>query len=98
MRFVILAAMALLPATSTAAESGQQPTKPKALEELGLVRSDCPPTAAQQVARQIQKEGQPELFHRLVDLPPATAYQAMVRQVNGCEVPMTVIEYRTQRR
>ncbi len=94
MRFFILAAIAFFPATSTVA---QRPATQKALEDLGLVRSDCPPTAAQQVARQI-RQGQPPLFHRLVPLPPATAYQAVVREIDGCEVPLTVIEYRTGRR
>ncbi len=35
---------------------------------------------------------------KLTELPPAVAYMAVYRTVNGCEVPMTVVEYRTGRR
>ena len=34
----------------------------------------------------------------LTELPPATAYMAVYRVVAGCEVPMTVTEYRNPRR
>jgi len=32
------------------------------------------------------------------ELPPAVGYMAVYRTVNGCEVPMTIVEYRTGRR
>lgn len=35
---------------------------------------------------------------KLTELPPATAYMAVYRVVAGCEVPMTVTEYRNPRR
>lgn len=90
MRFLVLAAVALLPAMSAAAPPEGQPARPKALEDLGPWRGDCPPTAAQQVARQMQQQGQRPRFHRLVELPPASAYAAMVRQADGCEVPLII--------
>ncbi|HKX92333.1 MAG TPA: hypothetical protein VJM15_07915 [Sphingomicrobium sp.] len=31
---------------------------------------------------------------KLTELPPAQGYMAVYRTVAGCEVPMTVIEYR----
>jgi hypothetical protein len=34
----------------------------------------------------------------LTELPPAIGYMAVYRTVNGCEVPMTIVEYRTGRR
>lgn len=94
MRSVALAVAAVLVATSTSAQMGQQPVKPKGLKALGSARSDCPPTVAQQVAKQVQQEEGPQLFHRLDKLPPATTYAAVVREVDGCEVPLTMIEYR----
>jgi hypothetical protein len=32
---------------------------------------------------------------KLNELPPATGYMAVYRVINGCEVPMTMTEYRT---
>jgi hypothetical protein len=86
MRFLILAAL-MLPATSVAA--GTRP-----VQNLRPSPSDCPPTVAQLVAKRIQ-QGNPQLFHRLVELPPATGYAAVYRHdSNGCEDPLTMIEYR----
>ena len=86
MRFLILAALTL---GATSAAAGTQP-----LDAPAPPRRDCPPTVAQQVARQIQ-QGRPNLFHRLVELPPATGYAAVYRHdSNGCEDPLTMIEYR----
>ena len=31
---------------------------------------------------------------KLTELPPATGYMAVYRQIGGCEFPMTVVEYR----
>ena len=86
MRFLILAAL-MIPASSVAA--GTRP-----IAAPGPPRSDCPPTVAQQVAKQM-REGKPQLFHRIVELPPATGYAAVYRHdSNGCEDPLTMIEYR----
>jgi hypothetical protein len=35
---------------------------------------------------------------KLTELPPAIGYMAVYRTINGCEVPMTVVEYRTGRK
>ena len=35
---------------------------------------------------------------KLTELPPATAYMAVYRVVAGCEVPLTMTEYRNPRR
>ncbi len=94
MRFLLPLALAALPATSIAADTPHRPLRPKGLEQLGPWRSDCPPTAAQQVAKQVQQEPGAPLVHRLVDLPSATAYAAVFREVNGCEAPLTMTEYR----
>jgi hypothetical protein len=93
MRFVALAVAAALSATSTAADPGRTLESPKASGALGSVRGDCPPTVAQQVAMQVRQQDRPRLFHRLDELPPATAYAAVMRRVDGCEVPLTMVEY-----
>ena len=95
MRFIALAVAAVLFATATPAEMGPQPLRPKALEAFGSARSDCSPTVAQRLAKQVQQQDGPQLFHRLDKLPPATAYAAVVRKVDGCEVPLTMVEYRS---
>ena len=35
---------------------------------------------------------------KLTELPPGNGYMAVYRTVNGCEFPMTMVEYRTQGR
>ncbi len=35
---------------------------------------------------------------KLTELPPGKGYMAVYRTVNGCEFPMTMVEYRTQGR
>ncbi|MGI8705871.1 MAG: hypothetical protein ACR2JJ_08785 [Sphingomicrobium sp.] len=99
MRFFVLAAVALLPAASIAAPPEASPVRPKALENLGHWRGDCPPTAAQHVAQQLKEHGHRPQLHRLVELPPANVYAAMVRQVGGCEAPLILtsdVESRTR--
>ena len=34
---------------------------------------------------------------KLTELPPATAYMAVMRQIGGCDAPLTMIEYRKPR-
>jgi hypothetical protein len=36
--------------------------------------------------------------HKLTELPPGKAYMAVYRRIDGCEFPMTMVEYRTQGR
>ena len=35
---------------------------------------------------------------KLTELPPGKGYMAVYRTVDGCEFPMTMVEYRTQGR
>lgn len=35
---------------------------------------------------------------KLTELPPGIGYMAVYRTVNGCEAPMTIVEYRSGRR
>jgi hypothetical protein len=43
--------------------------------------------------REAERRG-PAQFRKLDELPDATGYMAVYRTVDGCEVPMTVVEYR----
>jgi hypothetical protein len=36
--------------------------------------------------------------HKLTELPPGKTYMAVYRRIDGCEFPMTMVEYRTQGR
>lgn len=38
---------------------------------------------------------EPAVPKKLTELPPATGYMAVYRTVDGCEEPMTIVEYRT---
>jgi hypothetical protein len=35
---------------------------------------------------------------KLTELPPAKAYMAVLRQVGGCEAPLTMVDYRNPHR
>jgi len=35
---------------------------------------------------------------KLTELPPATGYMAVYRHIGPCEAPLTMVEYRSQRR
>ena len=54
----------------------------------------CPRTTNHYAA----EPGKPLKPRKLTELPPAIGYMAVYRTVNGCEVPMTIIEYRTGRK
>ena len=56
--------------------------------------ANCPRTTSV-YAWQRGKSVKPQ---KLNELPPARGYMAVYRRVGGCEVPMTVTEYRQGRR
>ena len=66
----------------------QQPPKPV----------NCPRTARYLAGRGSMYQGAPLTPKKLTELPPATAYMAVARTIDGCEVPLTMTEYRTGRR
>jgi len=35
---------------------------------------------------------------KLTELPPATTYMAVLREIGGCDSPLTMVEYRNPRR
>ena len=59
---------------------------------------NCPRTTSHYAGKGSMYRGQPLVPRKLAELPPAIGYMAVYRTVNGCEVPMTIVEYRTGRR
>ena len=39
--------------------------------------------------------GKPLAPRKLTELPPATTYMAVYRRIDGCEAPLTMVEYRS---
>lgn len=81
--FAVLLSAAEIPA-SAAADAAPPMAKSKS----------CPRTTA----RYAWQKGKPLTPKKLTELPPGKSYMAVYRTVNGCEYPMTVVEYRTQGR
>jgi hypothetical protein len=96
----IPASAAPVTAASTPLDSGQDAAEPvvsMAAGEKGVINPNaraelglCPQTAAQTAADRVRKAGGRDLFHKLTELPPADAYSAVYRTVNGCEAPIVV--------
>ena len=42
--------------------------------------------------------GEPLKPRKLTELPPATAYMAVVRHIGTCDAPLTMVDYRNPRR
>ena len=85
MRLLWAAVAAVLGGTASAS-SGKIPLE----APLGPPAAHCPPTAAQQVAQRLQRDGQQAKLHLLNDLPPASAYAAVLRRIDGCEAPLII--------
>ena len=99
MRILVLGLAAILPAASAAAPApSTQPAEQRVVLRTPVITT-LP--VGQKCRRPNMHEAQrpgPTEFKRLDELPPATAYMAVYRTVDGCEIPMTVTEYRTGRR
>ena len=94
MRYLILATVLLL-STSVAATAERQAITPNSPSFLGPPRSDCPRTATHH--HYAWDRTKPLKPRKLTDLPPPTAYMAVWRVINGCEIPLSVIDYRGRR-
>ena len=58
----------------------------------------CPKTTSHVATDKTPYRGERLQPHKLTDLPPATTYMAVYRQIAGCEAPLTMVEYRNPRR
>ena len=81
-------------AAAPAADPAASPAKPRALDQL--VSDDCRKTtrylADDDAGAAYRGKGLKP--RKLDELPDATTYMAVYRTVDGCEAPLTMIEYR----
>jgi hypothetical protein len=82
-----------LPMGVAAAPSSQNPQLPGA-----STASHCPRTTSYLADKSGLYRGQPLKPRKLTELPPATTYMAVFRHIDGCEVPLTMVEYRNSGR
>jgi hypothetical protein len=91
MRFLFAAAAALIaavPAVSSAQTPGSD-VKPGPLSG-----HECKKTTTYQANGGAVLRSQPPGPKKLAELPPATTYMAVYRVINGCDAPLTLVEYR----
>jgi hypothetical protein len=86
-------APAAAPAPAQAVETPQDQPTPSAQKS-----ENCPRTTSHYAGNGSVYGGAPLTPQKLAQLPPATSYMAVYRTVNGCEVPLTMTEYRTGRK
>ena len=73
---LLLAAAALIAAPADRSEAAKSPPP-----------ADCPRTTSYLAGKVGRYRGQPLSPKKLTELPPATAYMAVYRQIGGCEAP-----------
>lgn len=98
MRYFILAATAasLLPHASAAETTGTVST-PAVEPAQAAPNSECRKPTSYKAESELAWRERPPVLKKLHELPPAQGYMAVYRSVDGCEVPMTVVEYRSGR-
>ena len=84
-----------LPLIVPAASIAQPPAPMHSPENIAKGRSatECRRTTSYNANGGSAWRGGPVTPKKLNELPPATAYKAVYRIVNGCEEPLTVAEY-----
>jgi hypothetical protein len=82
MRLLLVALIALIPASAGAAAAQ---TTPSAKDSVAITK--CKQVSAHYYA---YRDGKPLKPHKLTELPPANAYIAIVRNDGRCEVPVIV--------
>ncbi len=61
--------------------------------------ANCPRTTSHLADQAgVYRRGEPLVPRKLTELPPATAYMAVYRVIDGCEAPLTMVEYRGVKR
>ena len=84
------------PAGPARTDAVQVPHLPKPLAEQNP--ANCPRTTSYFAGTGSIYRGDSVPPKKLTELPPAVGYMAVYRTEDGCEVPMTIVEYRTGRR
>ena len=89
--FALLAFVVFAPATA----GGAATIPDKRAGDLTAQLNRCPPTASSYYARKIGDYRGPRLTpKKLTELPQATSYMAVLREIGGCDAPLTMVEYR----
>ena len=68
------------------------------VEQVTPLAPHCPRTTSYLAHGKGIYRGAPLTPRKLTELPAATGYMAVYRQINGCDAPLTVVEYRQGRR
>ena len=89
MRLLLLAAVAMFAAPSAAEPIKAPPASSKA---------NCPRTTSYYAGKGSIYRGDRITPKKLSELPPGIGFMAVYRTVNGCEAPMTMVEYQASRR
>ena len=84
---IVLAALIL---ASPAVAAGPMQSKSQA--------ANCPQTSSYLADQSGMYRGKPLTPKKLTELPQAQGYMAVLRRINGCEAPLTMVEYRNPRR
>ena len=64
----------------------------------GRASPQCPKTSSYVAGETDIYRGLPLAPRKLTELPPGKGYMAVYRRMDGCEYPMTMVEYRNPRR
>jgi len=59
---------------------------------------NCPRTSSYLAGQSGVLRGKPPAPRKLNELPKGTAFMAVFRHINGCEAPLTMVDYRNSRR
>jgi hypothetical protein len=60
--------------------------------------ANCPRTTISLAKKGGADSGSRIAPKKLTELPPARGYMAVYRQISGCEMPLTMVDYRNPRR
>ena len=94
----VLAILLTLSISAPAASAGLAPApapSPAVERPDPLKVSNCRRATSHHAGKGSIYRGGPTAPRKLNELPPATGFMAVYRIINGCEVPMTIVEYRT---
>ena len=97
---IVMAVAISAPAPAAAPSPTQPVDKPAPIEAVQAApkADNCPRTTSYYAGRGSMYQGAPLTPKKLTELPPAVSYMAVHRTINGCEVPLTMTEYRSGRR
>jgi len=83
----VLALSLSMPAAAAGPLAARQPP-------LGSPVANCPKTTSYLADKNSLYRSAPLAPRKLTELPPAAGYMAVYRVINGCEAPLTMVEYR----